>query len=100
MPKTATLISCCVLHLNGQRPKAGVASNSGQVPLGFGVCFQSANGHLGAQIPHDLWRIDARMRFSPRGYTGKLPLGEYFSTTLTSRPASISAIRRPNAHLK
>ncbi len=35
-------------------------------------------GHLGEHIPYDLWRIDARMRFSPRGYTGKHYLGEYF----------------------
>ena len=35
-------------------------------------------GHLGEHIPYDLWRIDARMRFSPRGYTGNRPLGEYF----------------------
>jgi 2,3-dihydroxybenzoate decarboxylase len=35
-------------------------------------------GHLGEGIPYALWRIDARMRFSPRGYTGKRPLGEYF----------------------
>jgi 2,3-dihydroxybenzoate decarboxylase len=35
-------------------------------------------GHLGEHIPYDLWRIDARMRFSPRGYTGKHPLGDYF----------------------
>ena len=35
-------------------------------------------GHLGEHIPYDLWRIDARMRFSPRGYEGKHPLGEYF----------------------
>lgn len=35
-------------------------------------------GHMGEHIPYDLWRIDARMRFSPRGYTGKRPLGEYF----------------------
>jgi 2,3-dihydroxybenzoate decarboxylase len=35
-------------------------------------------GHLGEHIPYDLWRIDARMRFSPRGYTGKRYLGEYF----------------------
>ena len=35
-------------------------------------------GHLGEFIPHALWRIDARMRFSPRGYRGKRPLGEYF----------------------
>jgi len=35
-------------------------------------------GHLGEGIPYSLWRIDARMRFSPRGYTGKRPLGEYF----------------------
>jgi predicted TIM-barrel fold metal-dependent hydrolase len=35
-------------------------------------------GHLGENIPYGLWRIDARMRFSPRGYTGKRPLGEYF----------------------
>ncbi|MBI4293056.1 MAG: amidohydrolase [Betaproteobacteria bacterium] len=35
-------------------------------------------GHLGEGIPYGLWRIDARMRFSPRGYTGKRPLGEYF----------------------
>jgi 2,3-dihydroxybenzoate decarboxylase len=35
-------------------------------------------GHLGEYIPYGLWRIDARMRFSPRGYTGNRPLGEYF----------------------
>jgi len=35
-------------------------------------------GHLGEFIPHALWRIDARMRFSRRGYRGKRPLGEYF----------------------
>jgi 2,3-dihydroxybenzoate decarboxylase len=35
-------------------------------------------GHLGEHIPYDLWRIDARMRFSPRGYRGKRPLGDYF----------------------
>jgi predicted TIM-barrel fold metal-dependent hydrolase len=35
-------------------------------------------GHLGEHIPYDLWRIDARMRFSPRGYAGKHPLGDYF----------------------
>ena len=27
-------------------------------------------GHLGEMIPFGLWRIDARMRFSPRGYPG------------------------------
>jgi 2,3-dihydroxybenzoate decarboxylase len=35
-------------------------------------------GHLGEGIPFGLWRIDARMAFSPRGYRGKRPLGEYF----------------------
>ena len=35
-------------------------------------------GHLGEFIPHGLWRIDARMRFSPRDYRGSRPLGEYF----------------------
>lgn len=35
-------------------------------------------GHLGEMIPFGLWRIDARMRFSPRGYRGKRPLGDYF----------------------
>ena len=35
-------------------------------------------GHLGEHIPYDLWRIDARMRFSPRGYEGRRYLGEYF----------------------
>lgn len=37
-----------------------------------------AVGHLGENIPFALWRIDARMRFSRRGYRGKRPLGEYF----------------------
>lgn len=37
-----------------------------------------AVGHLGEHIPYDLTRIDARMRFSPRGYNGKRYLGEYF----------------------
>ena len=35
-------------------------------------------GHLGEFIPHGLWRIDARMRFSRRDYRGKRSLGEYF----------------------
>jgi len=35
-------------------------------------------GHLGEFIPHGLWRIDARMRYSPRGYRGKRPLADYF----------------------
>jgi predicted TIM-barrel fold metal-dependent hydrolase len=35
-------------------------------------------GHLGENIPFGLWRIDARMKFSPRGYRGKRPLGDYF----------------------
>lgn len=35
-------------------------------------------GHLGEFIPHGLWRIDARMRFSRRDYRGKRPLGKYF----------------------
>ena len=35
-------------------------------------------GHLGEMIPFGLWRIDARMRFSPRGYRGNNPLGYYF----------------------
>ena len=35
-------------------------------------------GHLGENIPFGLWRLDARMRFSRRGYRGKLPLGDYF----------------------
>jgi 2,3-dihydroxybenzoate decarboxylase len=35
-------------------------------------------GHLGENIPFGLWRIDARMRFSRRGYRGLRPLGDYF----------------------
>jgi len=35
-------------------------------------------GHLGEFIPHGLWRIDARMRYSRRGYRGKRPLADYF----------------------
>jgi 2,3-dihydroxybenzoate decarboxylase len=35
-------------------------------------------GHLGENIPFGLWRLDARMRFSPRGYRGQRPLGDYF----------------------
>ena len=35
-------------------------------------------GHLGEFIPYNLWRMDARMEFSPRGYRGKKPLGDYF----------------------
>ena len=35
-------------------------------------------GHMGEGIPFGLWRLDARMRFSPRGYQGKRLLGEYF----------------------
>jgi gamma-resorcylate decarboxylase len=35
-------------------------------------------GHLGELIPFGLGRLEERMRFSPRGYRGKRPLGEYF----------------------
>jgi 2,3-dihydroxybenzoate decarboxylase len=35
-------------------------------------------GHMGEGIPFFLWRIDARMRFSPRGYKGGDFLGETF----------------------
>ena len=35
-------------------------------------------GHLGENIPFGLWRMDERMQFSPRGYRGKRPLGDYF----------------------
>jgi 2,3-dihydroxybenzoate decarboxylase len=35
-------------------------------------------GHLGENIPFGLWRIDARMAFSRRGYRGNRPLGDYF----------------------
>lgn len=35
-------------------------------------------GHLGEFIPFGLWRLDARMRYSPRGYRGNRPLGDYF----------------------
>ncbi|NIB38897.1 amidohydrolase [Pseudomaricurvus alkylphenolicus] len=35
-------------------------------------------GHLGEFIPYNLWRMDARMRFSTRGYRGKKLLGDYF----------------------
>ena len=35
-------------------------------------------GHLGENIPFGLWRIDARMRFSRRGYRGRRPIGDYF----------------------
>ncbi|MEM8936993.1 MAG: amidohydrolase family protein [Pseudomonadota bacterium] len=35
-------------------------------------------GHQGEFIPYNLWRIDARMAFSARGYRGKRPLGDYF----------------------
>jgi gamma-resorcylate decarboxylase len=41
---------------------------------GVRVCI----GHLGENIPFGLWRLDARMRFSRRGYRGKKPLGDYF----------------------
>jgi 2,3-dihydroxybenzoate decarboxylase len=40
--------------------------------------LQIVLGHLGECIPFGLWRLDARMRFSPRGYRGRRPLGEYF----------------------
>ncbi len=35
-------------------------------------------GHMGEFIPYNLWRIDARLKFSTRGYRGKRLLGEYF----------------------
>ena len=35
-------------------------------------------GHLGEFIPYNIWRMDARMAFSARGYRGKRPLGAYF----------------------
>jgi 2,3-dihydroxybenzoate decarboxylase len=40
--------------------------------------LQIVVGHLGELIPFNLWRIDARMAFSPRGYRGKRPLGDYY----------------------
>lgn len=40
--------------------------------------LQIVLGHLGECIPFGLGRMDARMRFSPRGYRGQHPLGEYF----------------------
>lgn len=40
--------------------------------------LQIVLGHLGELIPFGLGRLEARMRFSPRGYRGKRPLGEYF----------------------
>lgn len=50
---------------------------------GSGIFDQFPNlriciGHLGENIPFGLWRIDARMRFSRRGYRGERPLGDYF----------------------
>lgn len=50
---------------------------------GSGIFDENPNlriciGHLGENIPFGLWRIDARMRFSRRGYRGKRPLGDYF----------------------
>ena len=38
-----------------------------------------AVGHLGENIPFALWRLNARMRFSPRGYRGRRLPGEYFA---------------------
>ncbi len=35
-------------------------------------------GHLGEGIPFGLERLEERMRFSPRGYRGSRPLGDYF----------------------
>lgn len=35
-------------------------------------------GHMGENIPFGLWRLDERMHFSPRGYQGHRPLGDYF----------------------
>jgi len=40
-------------------------------------------GHLGEFIPHALWRVDARMSYSPRGYRGNRPLGDYFRDHFT-----------------
>lgn len=50
---------------------------------GSGIFDENPNlkivlGHLGELIPFGLGRLEARMRFSPRGYRGKRPLGEYF----------------------
>ena len=39
-------------------------------------------GHLGEFIPHGLWRIDARMRFSRRDYRGTRPPGRVFPRPL------------------
>ncbi|MTI31401.1 amidohydrolase family protein [Xanthovirga aplysinae] len=35
-------------------------------------------GHLGETIPFALNRLEERMLFSPRGYRGKRPIGDYF----------------------
>lgn len=50
---------------------------------GSGLFDQYSNlkiiiGHLGEFIPYNLWRMDARMKFSPRGYRGEKLLGYYF----------------------
>jgi len=34
-------------------------------------------GHLGERIPYDIWRVDHRLRKTPRGIPAKKPLGEY-----------------------
>jgi 2,3-dihydroxybenzoate decarboxylase len=35
-------------------------------------------GHLGESMPYNIWRLEHRVRKSPRGIPAKKPLGEYF----------------------
>jgi predicted TIM-barrel fold metal-dependent hydrolase len=35
-------------------------------------------GHLGEGLPYSMWRVDHRIKKSPRGIPAKKPLGEYF----------------------
>jgi len=53
-------------------------------------------GHLGERIPYDMWRLDHRLRKSPRGYPLKKAMSEYLRANFhltTSGNFSQSAMR-------
>jgi 2,3-dihydroxybenzoate decarboxylase len=39
-------------------------------------------GHLGEGLPASMWRLDHRIRMSPRGIPAKKPLSDYFSSNV------------------
>ncbi len=58
--------------------------------------LQIVLGHLGERIPYDMWRLDHRLRKSPRGYPRKKAMSDYLRANFhltTSGNFSHSALR-------